>query len=162
MTVLGIDPGPVTSHWAIYDGKTIQAGSFENEKYRTEGQPSHPYGDDWAGATWTDVAIERVASYGMPVGADVFETVWWTGRMHEWYDGHLVGQTMMRPTRKEIVLHLCNSPRASDANVRQALIDRLGPPGTKKSPGMTYGISRDRWAALAVAVYAYDKLCTQA
>jgi hypothetical protein len=40
--------------------------------------------------------------------------------------------------------------------VRQALIDRLGPQGTKKNPGPTYGMRSHLWAALAVAVYAGD------
>ncbi len=158
MRVLGIDPGPVTSHWAIYDGDTIKAGSFNNDKYRTKEQPSYPYGDDWAGSTWTVVAIEKIAGYGMAVGAEVFETVWWTGRMFEWYDGRFTDQTVLRPTRKEIKIHCCESLQAKDKNIRQALIDRFGPPGTKKNPGKTYGIVKDQWQALAVAVYAYDKL----
>jgi hypothetical protein len=40
--------------------------------------------------------------------------------------------------------------------VRQALIDRLGPQGTKKNPGPTYGMRSHLWAALAVGVYAWD------
>jgi hypothetical protein len=56
-----------------------------------------------------------------------------------------------------VKLHLCNSPRAKDGNVRQALIDRVGPQGTKKGQGPTYGIKSHEWAALAVAVYGWDK-----
>jgi hypothetical protein len=44
--------------------------------------------------------------------------------------------------------------RAKDANIRQALIDKIGPQGTKAQPGPTYGIKSHSWAALAVAVYA--------
>jgi hypothetical protein len=60
--------------------------------------------------------------------------------------------------RRDVKLHLCHSPRAKDANVRQALIDRLGPQGTKKNPGPTYGMKSHLWAALAVGVYAMDKV----
>jgi len=60
--------------------------------------------------------------------------------------------------RKDIKLHLCGTNKAKDANVRQALIDCLGPPGTKKSPGPTYGIKSHLWAALALAVYAHHVL----
>jgi hypothetical protein len=51
--------------------------------------------------------------------------------------------------------------RAKDQNIRQALIDRLGPPGTKKNPGPTYGVTSHMWSALAVAVTAHDKLKEQ-
>jgi hypothetical protein len=53
-------------------------------------------------------------------------------------------------------MHLCNSMRAKDANVRQALIDRFGPVGTKKQPGKLYGVATHYWAALGVAVYSAD------
>ena len=59
--------------------------------------------------------------------------------------------------RKDIKLHLCGTTKARDPNVRQALIDRLGKPGTKKNPGPTYGVSSHAWSALAVAVYASDQ-----
>jgi hypothetical protein len=56
--------------------------------------------------------------------------------------------------RKDIKLFLCGTMRAKDANIRQALIDKIGPQGTKAQPGPTYGIKSHSWAALAVAVYA--------
>lgn len=145
VTILGIDPGPVTSHWALFDGISAHAGSGLNS--------------DWGGFYLPEnVAIEKVASYGMSVGADVFETCFWSGRLCERYSVQKC--RIMRPTRKEIVVHVCGSAKAKDSNVRQALIDRLGAPGKKKAPGPTYGIKGDQWQALAVAVYAYDKLCT--
>ena len=57
--------------------------------------------------------------------------------------------------RKEIVVALCGSARASDSNVRMALLDRFGGSaavGRKAAPGPLYGISRDVWSALAIAV----------
>ncbi|HET6477318.1 MAG TPA: hypothetical protein VFH93_14740 [Thermoleophilia bacterium] len=42
-----------------------------------------------------------------------------------------------------------------DANIRQALLDRFGGPaavGRKAAPGPLYGIARDVWSALAIAV----------
>jgi hypothetical protein len=47
--------------------------------------------------------------------------------------------------------------RAKDANIRQALLDLIGPQGTKAQPGPTYGIKSHTWAALAVAVYAANQ-----
>jgi hypothetical protein len=94
-----------------------------------------------------------IASYGMAVGREVFETCVWIGRFAE-----IARQPVQLVYRRDVKLHLCHSPRAKDANVRQALIDRLGPQGTKKNPGPTYGMKSHLWAALAVGVYAMDKV----
>ena len=46
-------------------------------------------------------------------------------------------EAVIRVKRSAVKLHQCGSNRAKDANVRQALIDKMGPPGTKKAPGPT-------------------------
>ena len=97
-------------------------------------------------------AIEMLASYGMAVGAEVFMTAVWIGRFLQALEGDA---TLVY--RREVKLALCNSPRANDSNVRQALIDRYGPGkakaiGLKASPGPLYGIRKDEWQALGVAV----------
>ncbi len=101
------------------------------------------------------LAIEMIACYGMPVGKETFETCLWIGRFEEAFNPN---RDSLRCYRKDIKLHLCGTTKAKDPNVRQALIDRLGKPGTKKNPGPTYGIKSHVWAALAVAVYAADQL----
>lgn len=100
------------------------------------------------------VAIEMIACYGMAVGAEVFDTCLWIGE----FRGYMRPQPVTLCYRKDIVVHLCGTAKARDPNVRQALIDRLGKPGTKKNQGPTYGIKNHMWAALAVAVYAADQL----
>lgn len=100
------------------------------------------------------VVIEMVACYGMPVGREIFETCVWIGRFTQ--RALFAGADVHLVYRKDIKLHLCHSVRAKDSNIRQALIDRWGAPGTKKAPGPTYGISKDVWAALAVATYWMD------
>jgi hypothetical protein len=99
-----------------------------------------------------EVVIEMVASYGMAVGASVFETCVTIGRFVQLFSRLPV--SMMY--RKDVKMHLCNSMRAKDANIRQALLDRLGPQGTKKNPGPTFGVSKDIWSALACAVTFAD------
>lgn len=107
------------------------------------------------------LAVEMIASYGMLVGADVFETCVWIGRFVErWGGKHALVY------RRDVKLHLCDSPRAKDANIRQALIDRFGPGkataiGTKKAPGPLYGFKSHLWAALAVAVTYHDRIEAQ-
>ena len=96
-------------------------------------------------------AIERFEARGMPIGEDSIETVIWTGRfMQDWHTPDDV--VLIR--RSAIKVGLCGTSKAKDANIRQALIDRLGPPGSKKSPGPTFGVTSHAWAALAVAVTA--------
>jgi hypothetical protein len=147
MTLLAIDPGPVLSAWLVMvEGKVSHFDKTGNEAILHEIRRG-------ACSTAHHVAIEMIASFGMPVGREVFETCVWIGRFMEAFGADRCD----RLTRIEIKSHLCHSAKAKDANIRQALIDRLGPPGTKKAPGGTYGISGDVWSALAVAVTWMDK-----
>jgi hypothetical protein len=145
MIVIGVDPGTEKSAYAMYNGREVLSfGIWDNEALRHHG-------------FWEEqnVFIEMIASYGMAVGASTFETVYWIGRFVEL--AAISGGKVTRVFRKDIKLHLCNSPRAKDGNVRQALIDRIGPQGSKKNQGPTYGIKSHEWAALAVAVYGWDQ-----
>ena len=58
--------------------------------------------------------------------------------------------------RRRVKLELCNSVRANDASIRQAVIDIYGGKdravGRKATPGPLYGVSGDVWAALAVGI----------
>jgi hypothetical protein len=94
-----------------------------------------------------------IASYGMPVGAEVFDTCVWIGRFVEaWCFTEYTSLVY----RKDVKLHMCNSPRANDATIRQAVIDRFGGKekaiGNKKQPGPLRGVSGDVWQALALAI----------
>lgn len=102
------------------------------------------------------VAIEMIASYGMAVGKEVFETCLWIGRFVQ-----AAGPERVRLVyRKDVKLHLCGTPRAKDPNVRQALIDRWGGKaeaiGNIKKPGPLYAVKSHAWAALGVAVTALE------
>jgi len=152
--ILAIDPGTTQSAWCFFDGvKVINSGIFENEELLAKLR-----GWDLSECR---VAIEMIASYGMPVGKEVFETCVWIGRFFEVVDSEAYPALVYR---KDVKLHLCQSPRAKDPNVRQALIDRFEPTGggkipqigTSKQPGPLYGVSSHIWAALAVAVTYHD------
>ena len=142
-SVLAIDPGSAQSAWLRYDGERpegfgITANDVLARALRSGGLPDV-------------VVIEKVESYGMAVGAEVFDTVWWAGRFAE--AAHRVPVVML--PRRAVKLALCGDSRAKDANIRQALIDRFGGSsavGRKAAPGPLYGISRDVWSALAIAV----------
>jgi len=147
MSVIAIDPGTTRSAWVCYDGFPRAFGIEDNTALLERLGMTGSFGDI--------LVIERIASYGMPVGDEVFETVFWSGRFAQAW-----GRDWTRITRREVKLHLCGSARAKDANIRQALIDRFGGKeaaiGRKAAPGPLHGISKDVWAALAVAVTFAD------
>lgn len=145
--MLAIDPGPVKSAWAYLHPDKLYHGILPNELMlnKLETVLAVAIKQPWA--------IEMVQCFGMPVGEDVFQTVLWIGRFTQ-LAVDFGGQVPKFIFRSQVKMHLCNSTRAKDPNIRQALIDRFGNPGTKKSPGYLYGVSKDVWSALAVAVTA--------
>lgn len=148
--VLGIDPGPTQTGWCVYlpdAHRVLSCGVEENavvlERLQT--------------VSYSRVAMEMIASYGMPVGREVFETCVWIGRFM---------QALAQPEsvdlvyRKDVKMHLCGTTKAKDGNVRQAILDlfpRTGggatpQVGTKAQPGPLYGVSTHAWPALGVAI----------
>ena len=145
-TVLAIDPGSEFSAFVYWDGKQILGlGKVPNEELRGELE---------AGELWAmlprHLAVEMIASYGMPVGREVFETCVWIGRFIEAWGGP---HTMVY--RRHVKLELCNSAKAKDSNVSQALRDRFG---WTRSQARKLGLKADIWQALGVAVCWYDTL----
>ena len=151
--ILAIDPGTTESGWCVIDHhrKPQAFGKTPNNDLLVRIATGH-----FAGCR---VVIEMVASYGMPVGREVFETCVWIGRFLQESRG---GADLIY--RKDVKLHHCNHPRATDATIRQALVDRFAPgqrnhgKGTKATPGWFYGFRADIWQAYALAVYAADML----
>lgn len=145
--LLAIDPGTTHSGWVLMDGsRVVASGVSPNRDLLADLHLRFP-----EPAT---AAIEMIASYGMAVGREVFETCLWVGRFLEAAGEHRVRLVY----RQEVKMHLCKSPRAKDANIRQALIDLYGGKaeaiGTVKKQGPLYGVKSHAWAALAVAVTA--------
>lgn len=156
MMLYAIDPGTEQSAVVTVFGDGISGRMWDNHEL---------VGEMRRGMLGGHVVIEEIASYGMPVGREVFQTCIWIGRfiqvwqVCEWETG--VPHTWSLLPRKDVKLALCGSPRAKDANIRQALIDRYGGKakavGTKKQPGPLYGIRSHCWAALALAVTYQEK-----
>jgi hypothetical protein len=150
MIYLGIDPGPVESAFVWWDVEAERVIRLESiSAFRITGctmkgllrEVEH-------------VSIEWIECFGMAVGQETFRTVAGIG----WFASLLSNfdRPLRLVPRRAVKLHLCNSMRAKDANVRRALIDRFGPVGTKKKPGKLYGVATHYWAALGVAVYSAD------
>lgn len=164
--ILAIDPGPERSAWLVYkDGQPFEH-RFGIDPNATVLERLRDSGGLGLGDEPCRLAIESIASYGMAVGAEVFETCVWSGRFIQgWLDAGLLPwreeDSVRRVFRRDVKMHLCGSARAKDANVRQALIDRYGPGkeaaiGKKATPGPLYGVTSHVWSALAVAVTAAD------
>lgn len=153
MRILAIDPGDKQSAYCFIDSEDLRPLRFAkagNDEVLLALQLE----------AYDFVVIERLASFGMPVGRNVFETCEWVGRFT---------QAAQKPVgyiyRQDEKLHLCHDSRAKDANIRRALIDRFAThdlkngKGTKKNPDWFYGFSADVWAAYAVAItYTETKL----
>lgn len=119
--MIGIDPG--TTQSAIVD--IHPNGSIKAHAWlpNTELEKQLRFAHD-------DVAIEMVASYGMAVGQDIFDTCVWIGRFVSAAKSAHVGVYLV--FREDVKIFLCHSKQAKDANVRQALIDRYGAGSEKK------------------------------
>ncbi len=151
MSLLAIDPGSEQSAYVICEGEEIvDKGIVANATMR---EVIETYACQLGGP---QCVIEMVASYGMAVGREVFETVYWIGRFAECWESAR-GAPAERLVRKDVKMHLCGNNAAKDSNIRQALLDKFGPGkaravGVKANPGPLYGVSKDVWAALALAV----------
>lgn len=155
--MLAIDPGTTQSGWCVFDGEVvIHSGVMPNAELLEYLKRQH-----WA-INGHALAIEMVASYGMAVGREVFETVRWIGRFQQaWHNPEAVKLVY----RKDVKMHLCGTTKAKDANIRQAIIDlfpatgggKTPQIGTKAQPGPLYGVSSHVWPALGVALTVFGK-----
>lgn len=151
-TILALDPGPTRSALVVLDKGVPRQAILETNDYVLRCLA------EWSDPHTETLVIEQVQSYGMSVGADVFETVFWSGRFAEVWDGQ--NGEWHRLPRRAVKLHLCGHARAKDGNIRQSLIDRYGGKeqaiGRKANPGPLYGIKADLWQALALGVTWQD------
>lgn len=144
MRVLGVDPGTTQTGWVLYDpaNKLVRGhGIAMNQDFLTALKeqafsPSYPYFG----------VFEMIESFGKPVGAEIFQTVLWTGRFLE----HCQPWALMY--RSEMKMHLCEDRRVKDPNIRRVLMDRFGGDQSIRKGGQLQGIKAHEWSALAVAV----------
>lgn len=146
MTILSIDPGNIESAYCLIDKETykpIEFGKIDNALLLKKIEELE----------YEKLVIEMIASYGMAVGQTVFETCVWIGRFIQRRNCSEYEYIY----RKEEKINICNSMRAKDSNIRQALIDRFGVVGTKSNKGWFYGFKKDIWSAYAVGITYLDK-----
>lgn len=121
MRIIAIDPGCHESAFVLYDSgqdRIVAHGKVPNAAMLGEILTTG----------FDALVIEQVQSFGMAVGAEVFDTVWWSGRFHERASTNTMPDRLARLPRKAVKLHLCGTSRANDSNIKQALIDKYGGP----------------------------------
>lgn len=151
-SVLAIDPGPVNTAYALVrrtDRHLYAFGIINNQMLLWHLEKLLP----------ADVAIEMIASYGMAVGAEVFETCVWIGRIMQHLES-CGADNISCIFRREVKIAMCGSMQAKDANVRQAIIDSYQANQSNdvtKKGGSLYKVSKDVWAAIGVALTQISK-----
>ncbi len=152
MKVLAIDPGNVQSGYVIWDGNScLEKAIISNNDLISNIYKLH----------FDMCYIEMIACYGMPVGSSVFETCVWIGRFMQEIKNCKTDLVELA-SRKEVKMYWCQSNRAKDANVNQAIKDRFGDKGSKKNGYNPHyndehvKMKSHMWQALALAVYAYE------
>lgn len=140
--MLAIDPGNVESAYVVYDRRRRKFGAFgkvPNERLLSLIYHVKP---DF-------IVCEEICSYGMAVGKTTFDTVRFTGRIQQLSLSEGIPFRLI--PRYKVKASLAPLPRKNDRDVRAAMLKLYGEQGTKAAPGPTYGMSKDMWAALAVA-----------
>ena len=151
--VYGVDPGPKDTGWVLWDGKSvIDCGITPNQDFLERLRASDaPIKNAVPGIP---MYVEMIASYGMAVGKETFETCVWIGRYVEVWS--ILGYPWQLCYRTNIRTHHCHDARAGDSNVNTALRDKYGGKGTKKNPGPFFLVKSHIWSAVAVATYAME------
>ena len=153
--ILAIDPGNIDSAYCLMDEEY-----FPHEKAKVSNAEQLDYIKSNA-KNIRHIVVEMIASYGMAVGVDVFDTCTMIGRIEQLAD--MLGIEHSRVFRMEEKEWICHDSRAGDANIKRALIDRFAKhdlkrgKGTKKNPDWFYGFADDMWAAYAVGFVYLEK-----
>ena len=151
MLIVAIDPGNTVSAYLEWDGTRIHeqaiAPNAEVLEYLRRSSASALF-------------IEKLACMGMIVGREILDTAVWSGRFAQVWDdlwgseSEYFGCNAQFILRTDIKKH---HKAKNDKEVRAALIEKYGAPGTKKNPGLTYGCKSHLWQAFALATWVTEK-----
>lgn len=175
MIAYGIDPGTEKSGVVAYDVDrmaVVEAGEVSNGSLlanlrNPDARPSRFHLER--------VYIETIEPMGLPVGKSTLETMRWVGRFQEAWERYS-GLTVKIVRRSDEKITFCGAatfrdPKTgrrrsvTDAQIRQAIIDRFPAAGggktpqigTKAKPGPLYGVKGHAWSALAVVLTGIEK-----
>lgn len=141
-TILAIDPGNGQSGVVRYDGsRVLFAGNIENADVLKI------IADDVSDV----LAIELFVATNQRLGNESIETIHWGGRFHQASGDP---DSVLLIPRLQVKKALGLNQRHGDSDVNAALLQVVGPKGTKADPGPCFGVSSHAWAALGVAYAA--------
>lgn len=106
--------------------------------------------------------IEGIENFGMPAGRSLFDTAEYIGRLSQMIEEKFDVEPF-KVYRHEEKMTICHTPRANDATIKRALVDRFAPntpnygKGSKKEPGFFHNFHADVWSSFAIAVTYHDK-----
>ena len=146
-TILAIDPGTTQSAFVWWDGYKIKDFDIRDNNELLKKLRNYP------GAVYPHLVIESMVSIWKGAGKETVDTLLWAGRFYEAYSG----PKEFIP-RYKVRVALCGTMQSKDDSIIAVLKGRFGKPGTKKAPGLTYGLKKDLWQAFALAVTYYDNL----
>lgn len=157
MEVIGVDPGSKKSAFVLWDNKEIlDKGIHPNEDLLE----FLVYG--WCGGPPENIilAVESMVKIPGGAGKSIIQTIEWADRFYQAWQGEKAKVPV-----GNVRLALCRTMRSDNADVRRALIERFGEPGTKKNPNpIMYGLKGSGYhlvRAFAVAVVHFDHLAFQ-
>jgi hypothetical protein len=148
--LLAIDPGTTMTAYVIIDTNTrcpIQFDKIKNDAL-------YKMIFDYYNNSYDEMVIEMIASYGMRVGSEVFETCVAIGRLEA--IAEMQNKPHHRIGRIDVKRNLTGRTTSKDKDIIAALTARYGCKGTKASPGQLYGFYGDIWSAYAVGITWID------
>lgn len=162
VSVLAIDPGPLTCGVVILDRVE---GSVPRIRYAAAEVPTESVMariEEAVAAYGMPVAIEHLSCYGVDFSAVLRDTALVSGEFR--LRCRQLGKEATFITRPDVKIHITQSRKTKDKDIRDALIEKWGGetaamgyqkiPGSKqRTPkGPLYDISSHAWAALALGV----------
>ena len=160
--IIGIDPGPEESGWAVLEtesAKVLEFGKESNSELRGRLRDSR--------FELKAAIIEFTPPYAMVmrktkknktprvhIPRQVVDTAIEIGRFIEVAEASVIAHELLH--RQAIKTQLLTRTLGNDSLMIDALCDRYGgdrksAKGTKKQPGPLFGMNKDAWQALAVA-----------
>lgn len=145
--IMGLDPGLKESSYVILEPNKMEIlryGTLSNNEIlnrkdlgfrRINSNVEH------------ELVIEMLSPMGQITGHSIHMTAVWIGVFAEAF----CGKVYLLP-RMEIKMILCGRGKSGDSDMRKKCIEMVGPKGTKKEPGPTYGLKTHMWQALAAAL----------
>lgn len=155
--IFAIDPGPRQSGYCLWDAHTgiLESGKVDNAEILKK------LFDKCLNIE--KVLIEKITLY-QRASQDIHDTILWCGRFVQRLEqiGFDNYQLVTRTDVKKTLLSELPTKERNDSTIKAYLKDRFAPgvsnhgKGTKKEPGYFYGVAKDAWQAIALAVAWHD------